>query len=691
MQAQASVQQPQAAPKNPSASPNISVSNQANTTKATNRKVGITQPKPTVPTAAPSSITTSTPAAQPKVGGLGDTQVPIAATPIPQPATPAPITPEPTTTPTVTAPTATTPQTSGVDDYAQQKLIFMDNKQKELERSGFFNTTNYGTEAKAQQALADQLNYQSTTYDETHGAGYMISDTGRIEKTNRISPIVEEEPAPNGGGITQPQPNVTPQNIGMAPPTPAAPITSASTGKYSQIVERHAAKTGLPATLINAVIKNESGGNPSIVSPDGSYGLMQLKPATAAARGVSGQNIYDPESNIKAGTEELSTLVRQYNGDIPKALTAYNWGQGNLAKHGGDINRAPASTKAYVKRVIADMRKNNTTPTAPQPNASIPTPAMPQATPNAPTQKGYGINDVTVQMGGSYTNRPEWHATPGGVERGMAMETLKRAQSNYNLPPMDGRGFLLKETPAEQNARLTRQAAEINTATDNLKSVEDALHRREEVPYAAGKAQADITAKNAEATYHNAAASEFPSKIAKNQAEANTLIPAQAQHYLQAAKDSGELKSAAQEEKRIAQFDRDLKYRAPSIGYAGNEKVSSRTLGMAKIIDEVGKIKGAQEQWKALRKLVPDAYLPEINNIWNERETWISNTIEQGIRSGRIPSNRRYDAKQSLIPGTPAYEERQNALKGWESGVLKSEAKQFEDAKAGMLAQPPAQ
>jgi len=51
---------------------------------------------------------------------------------------------------------------------------------------------------------------------------------------------------------------------------------------------------------------------------------MQLVPETAQHFGVF--NPFDPTQNVEAGVTYLSTLLERYNGDLPKALAAYNAG-----------------------------------------------------------------------------------------------------------------------------------------------------------------------------------------------------------------------------------------------------------------------------------------------------------------------------------------------------------------------------
>jgi soluble lytic murein transglycosylase-like protein len=133
-------------------------------------------------------------------------------------------------------------------------------------------------------------------------------------------------------------------------PTPAisAGMNALKGLHLEPIVEQYAHKSGVASSLIKAVIKAESGGNPHAVSSAGAKGLMQLMPATARSLGV--HNPLNPAENVEGGSKYLGQLLKKYRGNKELALAAYNAGSGAVAKYGGIPPYK--ETQNYVKKVL---------------------------------------------------------------------------------------------------------------------------------------------------------------------------------------------------------------------------------------------------------------------------------------------------------------------------------------------------
>ena len=121
-------------------------------------------------------------------------------------------------------------------------------------------------------------------------------------------------------------------------------------GQYSSIINRHAKAQNVDPDLIAAIIQQESGGNGRAVSNKGAGGLMQLMPQTARGLGVT--DVFDPEQNIAGGTKYVAQMLKRYNGNVEKALWAYNAGPGNA-----DKGNLPDETKKYIPSVMARYKR----------------------------------------------------------------------------------------------------------------------------------------------------------------------------------------------------------------------------------------------------------------------------------------------------------------------------------------------
>jgi len=149
------------------------------------------------------------------------------------------------------------------------------------------------------------------------------------------------------------------ENEEYVPPPPVAVVAPAihpapKSTDPKTLVNEAAVRNSLPPAFVASVAKAESAMKQNAVSPKGAIGVMQLMPSTAKSLNA---DPHDTEQNIDAGTRLLKELLIKYDGDVVKALAAYNAGPGAVAKYNG----LPPyrETQEYVNKVIRDYQKNS--------------------------------------------------------------------------------------------------------------------------------------------------------------------------------------------------------------------------------------------------------------------------------------------------------------------------------------------
>jgi len=115
------------------------------------------------------------------------------------------------------------------------------------------------------------------------------------------------------------------------------------------LAEPSAVAAGVPLSLLLAIAMRESEwkpwarrGEPHL--SDASHGLMQLLLSTARGAGYSGDagawddtlgrgtGLYDPVVNLRFAARHLRSMLDRSNGDVERAVSAYNAGWGNAKK-----------------------------------------------------------------------------------------------------------------------------------------------------------------------------------------------------------------------------------------------------------------------------------------------------------------------------------------------------------------------
>ena len=125
-------------------------------------------------------------------------------------------------------------------------------------------------------------------------------------------------------------------------------------GGYAKALVEVANANEISPYLLEAVVWQESRWNPSARSRVGAIGLAQLMPGTARDLGVDPR---DPIQNLTGGARYLRQQLNRFDGNVEKALAAYNAGPGRVMTAGG-IPSIP-ETQAYVRAIVARLAANS--------------------------------------------------------------------------------------------------------------------------------------------------------------------------------------------------------------------------------------------------------------------------------------------------------------------------------------------
>lgn len=141
--------------------------------------------------------------------------------------------------------------------------------------------------------------------------------------------------------------------------------------KYENLVEEYSRENGLDKYLVYAVIKTESGFDPTALSNVGARGLMQIMEDTfdwvkfkIGDEDTQYLDMYDPETNIRYGCWLLGYLYEEF-GNVETTMAAYHAGRGqvnqwlsdrNISSDGVHLDDIPISDTAhYVRKIVRAM------------------------------------------------------------------------------------------------------------------------------------------------------------------------------------------------------------------------------------------------------------------------------------------------------------------------------------------------
>ena len=117
-----------------------------------------------------------------------------------------------------------------------------------------------------------------------------------------------------------------------------------------KLVDKYSKQYKVDSNVVKAIILVESAYNPKATSTQGCKGLMQMADVSFYARKV-GQDPYNIEQNIHAGTKHYAGMLAKYKGNSHLALAAYNAGGGAVDSSLRTSGTIPHYTKGYVNKV----------------------------------------------------------------------------------------------------------------------------------------------------------------------------------------------------------------------------------------------------------------------------------------------------------------------------------------------------
>lgn len=248
---------------------------------------------------------------------------------------------------------------------------------------------------------------------------------------------------------------IGPSQAGNQAFTPAGPgggvkrTADAKMGaEIKQKVINAAHARGIDPELALALIQQESGGNINDVyrNKNGTtdWGLMQVNDAVIADYNKKHGTALNPrnnvDDNITVGMDELAGHLSRYNGDVDKALLAYNRGAGGANKWLAE-GRA-ATDWAYVRKVRSYM---SATPSVAAPATTVPA--------NASSTGERAINEVKAAAATpspAAPNEADVAKAQAKVDQALADRDAAQAAKLDAFTPADQEAAAKRETEAQQ-------------------------------------------------------------------------------------------------------------------------------------------------------------------------------------------------------------------------------------------------
>lgn len=195
------------------------------------------------------------------------------------------------------------------------------------------------TQSKAEKFAREERQWQEKLNAlKKHGSNQQIADAEKV--LARLRQQHKEELAAEAARSAKRSQREAKQNKAKYTVNRAV-LEQAAKYDYAGLEKRY----GLPKNLLAALSMQESRGNVNAISPVGARGTMQFMPGTAKQYGVDVRSI---ASSADGAARYLRDLLKRYDNNIVKALTAYHSGEGNVNK-----GRIGPIGRKYAPEVLA--------------------------------------------------------------------------------------------------------------------------------------------------------------------------------------------------------------------------------------------------------------------------------------------------------------------------------------------------
>lgn len=225
-------------------------------------------------------------------------------------------------------------------DEAQKQAAAIRKEQADSVRyAADFDRLKEQTQSKAEKFAREERQWQEKLNAlKKHGSNQQIADAEKV--LARLRQQHKEELAAEAARAAKRSQREAKQNKEKYTVNRAV-LEQAAKYDYAGLEKRY----GLPKNLLAALSMQESRGNVNAISPVGARGTMQFMPGTAKQYGVDVRSV---ASSADGAARYLRDLLKRYDNNIVKALTAYHSGEGNVNK-----GRIGPIGRKYAPEVLA--------------------------------------------------------------------------------------------------------------------------------------------------------------------------------------------------------------------------------------------------------------------------------------------------------------------------------------------------